>query len=64
MYNTVSLDGICRDIIDTLAIESGKKHITVTLDGKAEVTADADNTATIITNLLTNAIKYSEETAP
>lgn len=58
--NRLDLLKICTDIADTLNIEADKKNIRIEIEGGGEVVSDATKVSAIITNLLTNAIKYSE----
>ncbi len=57
----IDLFKICTDIADTLKFEADKKGIEITVNGKGETKADFDKTVTVITNLLTNAVKYSKQ---
>lgn len=59
-YSKTALNPLCADIIDTLKIESDKKRLDIILTGDAQILTDREKVVTIITNLMTNAVKYSE----
>lgn len=57
----LDLKELCRQAADALLLESGKKGVTVRVEGEGFVRSDRERVTTIIYNLLTNAIKYSDE---
>lgn len=56
---TVSLSAICRKIKDNLLLESSLEGVTIQIDETPNVLADRSLMEIMLTNLITNAIKFS-----
>lgn len=58
-----SLNEMVSYAIDTVKVPAGQKHVTIVnhVDVPIEINADPDKTIWVITNFLTNAVRYSAE---
>lgn len=61
LYTDTDLLKLCGEITASLALEAKKKNIEFITNGKGTVYTDSDKVKTVLTNLLTNAVNYSEQ---
>ncbi len=52
---------LCKKITDSLAIKINESEITLSLEGKGSAVADYQKAYTVISNIIENAVKYTNE---
>lgn len=56
----LKLGEICREVVKRLAVQAEGMDVSVTIDGDAECSADENDMYTMLSNVVSNAIKYNK----
>ena len=56
----LKLGEICREVVKRLAVQAEEMGVSVTIDGSAECSADENDMFTMLSNVVSNAIKYNK----
>ncbi len=57
----IELKFLCKQITDNLKFEADKKSVSFNINGQAKVHTDKEKLETILTNVISNAVKYCNE---
>ena len=57
----IDIYALCQDIADSFKIEAAKKDCEIIVSGNLSVFSEKEKVKTILTNLISNAVKYSDK---
>lgn len=56
----LKVEEVCGEVVKRLAVQAEEMGVSVTIDGRAECSADENDMFTMLSNVVSNAIKYNK----